>query len=177
VVLDPLRRDSLGVPRKREIGGVDLFQSTGGLDLQPVADILPPLQQIGMHFGEQLASGHLAGPDAPNLLAVTSPYYDNASGTNAGGVFLYAPDPEARPRLRAIVSPHDAHAMDQFGQSIAVGDVNGDDTDELVVGSPNATISVLTGYLVYPGRFRGPEAVIDTREQAGKMYVIFPGLP
>lgn len=177
VVVDPLQRDFQGVPRKREVGGVDLFEPAGGLAVRHVAELRPPFLQTGMHFGEQLDSGHLAGASGPNLLAVTSPFYDTAAGANTGGVFLFGPDPDGRPILRTVVTPHDPQQMDQFGQSIAIGDVNGDGRDELVVGAPNATISVITGYLVYPGRFRGTEVVVETREQAGKMYVIFPGLP
>jgi hypothetical protein len=177
ILVEPASRDFLGVPRKRETGAVDVFDGTGGLQVQAVAQLVPPTRETGLRFGSQLASGHLAGAGGPVFLAVGTPFYDSAAGPNAGAVFLYEPAPDGMPRYRATVTAPDEEALFQFGRAVAVGDADGDGGDELIVGAPDATIEVMTGVRIYPGRFRGPEAIIDTREQAGKVYVIFPGLP
>jgi len=177
ILVDPITRDYQGVPRKRATGGVDLYDGTGGLSFGLVAHVFPPVRQAGMQFGSQITAGRFGGASGPMYLAVAAPFYDTPEGANMGAVMLYEPGADGRPHYRTTLGAPDLAALDQFGQSVTAGDTDGDGGDEIVVGAPNATISVVSGYLVYPSRFREPEAIVETREQAGKVYVIFPGLP
>jgi hypothetical protein len=108
---------------------------------------------------------------------VSAPFYDTAAGPNAGAVFVYDGTGGPLPHYRMTITPPQEAALDQFGQVLEADDVNLDGTDEILASAPNASISQVIGYRVFPSRHRGPEPVIATAEHAGKVYVIFPELP
>lgn len=177
VISDPARRDLAAVPVKHETGGVDLYDGNGGFTVRHLGQVLPPVRQAGMRFGEHVVAARLHGPGAPPSLAVSAPFFDTAAGPNAGAVFVYDGTGGPLPRYRTTVTPPQEAALDQFGQALTSGDLNQDGNDELLVGAPNATISQVIGYDLFPSRHRGPQPIIATSEHAGRVYVIFPELP
>lgn len=177
ILVDPARRDLALVPLKHETGGVDLYDGDGGLTERHLGRVLPPVRQTGMRFGERIVAARLHGPDAPLSLVVSAPFFDTAAGPNAGAVFVFDGTGGPMPRYRMTITPPQEAALDQFGQALEAGDVDLDGTDEILASAPNASISQVIGYQVFPSRHRGPEPVIATSEHAGKVYVIFPELP
>jgi len=177
VLVDPTQRDLAGVSLKHETGGVDLYDGDGGFTVRHLGQVLPPIRQTGMRFGERMVAARLRGPAAAPALVVSAPFYDSSAGPNAGALFLFEGTGGPVPRYLMTVTPPTEAALDQFGQYLEAGDVNLDGTDELLASAPNASISQVIGYQVFPSRHRGPEPVIETSEHAGKVYVIFPELP
>jgi len=99
-------------------------------------------------FGAALAPlGDLDG-DGHDDFVVGAPF-DNAAGTLAGAVYVVSG------RDGSILRAHGAvAALDHFGSSVAVGDVDGDGTLDYVAGAPEASLNATAaGYVeVYSGQ-------------------------
>lgn len=179
VYVDPRIRDYLQAPYYRQMGSVELFDGGAGFTVQAIRRIFPPFRQIGMRFGHTLATGHYS-PDVPggDSLLVGAPYTDTAYGADGGAVFAYGNPAPGSLIFREMLLPFSGRPADFFGLSLASGDLDYDGIDELAVGAPNTSISILTGYAFYPGTIFNPprsEPIIETRKQAGAAYVIFQG--
>ncbi|MFQ5507950.1 MAG: hypothetical protein ACE5FN_01295 [Leptospirillia bacterium] len=176
VVDDPLRRDFLGRPYQLEIGQLFFYDGGTGFTVGVPHPISSPFRQANSQFGSKLDTAHLStDPAAPESLVVSAPFFDTEAGINAGALFTFTGTVNDPPRFHRIFTVPSGVPLELFGSSLAVGDLNRDGIDEIAAGAPDANISVLLGYRVYPGRFGGVETVIDMREQAGRVYVIFPG--
>jgi hypothetical protein len=176
VLIDPARRDLGLVPLKEETGAVELYDGDGGLTVRSLGPVLPPVRQAGMGFGEVMTTAHLHGPAAHPDLVVGAPFFDTSAGANAGAVFVFEAT-DTLPRYRMTITAPLEAALDQFGNTLEAGDLDLDGTDELLVSAPNADISQVIGYQIFPDRHRGPEPIISTAEHTGRVYVIFPELP
>ncbi len=115
----------------------------------------------GSRFGNALAIGDLNG-DAFADLAVGIPGPEGANGGRVD-VFLGGPGAPFRsgfppePDL-AITGPPDSA---NFGESIAIGDVDGDGSSDLVVGAPASASNAGRAYLLYGAPPRGPRLRTD----------------
>ncbi len=98
---------------------------------------------FGPYFGASLAVGDVNGDGFADLV-VGAPQYDysGAGGTHTGRIFVYFGS--ATFLSRALGTPGNADwsaqangdFLDDFGISVAVGDLNGDLLDDIVVGAP-----------------------------------------
>jgi hypothetical protein len=106
-------------------------------------------------FGAALAHGDVNGDGVEDVL-VGAPDNDTVSGNNSGAVYVfYGPVNEsdiaaesADVRLRGV------DESDHAGESVAAGDVDGDGTDDVVVGAPLndwGGASAGAAYVVYGG--------------------------
>ncbi len=98
--------------------------------------------QVGDLMGAALATGDLDG-DGHDDLAIGCPGQDVGRASNAGQVIAVAGSPEgvarrASRQVRAGVSDVTGRSErdDVFGAAVTIGDVTGDETDDLVVGVP-----------------------------------------
>ncbi len=134
----------------------DLFTSPGDVTIYGVDDT--------DRFPGSLASGDLNGDGIADLV-IGLPLGDGANNArpNCGEVYvvygrrvwdavldLKSADPAA---TNADVTIFGAATGDQFGRSVAVGDVNGDGIDDLAVGAPgwDSAPNAGSGYLFYGG--------------------------
>jgi len=139
----------------------------------------------GANFGATLAAGDFDG-DFFDDLVIGSPDA-SVDGRRAAGdlVVLYGSaagwDPEravAIDRDTPLV-PGDATARDRFGATLAVGDVDGDGTDDLVVGVPDQAVAALPGagaVLVFSGGRRGLRPRVVTELAPGMAPVGIPAI-
>ena len=84
-------------------------------------------------LGYDLAFGDV-NDDGVIDLAVGARAYDTFSYTNVGAVYLYIASNIGGPTLPGIITPDD-QSNEYFGSSVAMGDVNGDGYDDLLVGA------------------------------------------
>lgn len=107
------------------------ISSTSGSFAGPLRD--------GDRFGTALSSPGDLDKDGIPELAVGADL-DNDGGTDCGAAWILFLKPEGSVRTQAklsILSGLGLHSSDQFGASlVAPGDVDGDDTVDLVVGAP-----------------------------------------
>lgn len=91
-------------------------------------------------FSAVLSKGDFNG-DGIDDLVITSPYYSSTKGKNVGKVEIYfgnksfskiLSDPASKPDLTYL----GVTSSGQLGTSFATGDVNGDNIDDLIMGSP-----------------------------------------
>ncbi|MGV3620829.1 MAG: FG-GAP-like repeat-containing protein [Archangium sp.] len=154
---DGIEDVALGVPEsdlnRPQGGAVFIFKGTNdGLPSQPTWTI--PGSSDTAQFGSVMAAGDLDG-DGKADLAISAPG-DDVTIADSGAVYLYGIGPDGPRQLRA---PLTGLGRGNFGAALAIGDVDGDGDNDLVVGSPGADLGGFTA--------RG---VID-------IFVLQPGLP
>lgn len=109
-------------------GQVFLFP---GPHLMRVVTLQDPAPELDAYFGWSLATGDVNGDDLTDLV-VGARGSDLPGIANAGEVFVVlGPDLEA---VTTLVAPAPAEGA-LLGTSVAVGDVNGDRTDDVIVGA------------------------------------------
>jgi hypothetical protein len=133
--------------------------------------ISPPLPNaaISTLFGETanaktghaIASGDVNG-DGYQDLVVGAPYADlvPASGRLSGGVYLYLGRPEISHTLDlatgqanvTFYATPDTCTGEELGRSVAVGDLNGDGLDDIIMGSSYHGCSPIGAVYVWVGR-------------------------
>ena len=125
-----------------------LLTASGALFLEQGASGLPDLVETNDRFGNALASGDFDG-DGYGDLAIGAAEENFGAGTNAGIVMVVPGSPAGLVRAAAqLISQdfpgveEDTDTDDEFGRALAVGDVDGDGLDDLVVGLPGQTIGL-----------------------------------
>ena len=127
--------------------------------------IIPPPGESTGYFGEALAVGDVDG-DAKNEVLVGAPGSDIGSAKRGGVVFVFKFDGALSEfdfdRIIAAPSPRNG---DEFGRSVAVGDVTGDGVPDVVVGAIGRQVSKARNagaVLVFPGPIpTNPASVIE----------------
>ncbi len=113
-------------------------------------------------FGEAMAAGDFNG-DGREDLAVGASWVDAAGRADSGVVYLFLGTGAGFPSIdlatqSASVTVLGAQANQRTGSAVALGDLNGDGRDELIIGSPRAgaagRVNVILGTA-------SPGAVID----------------
>lgn len=127
-------------------GSSSLLTSSGALFLAQGASGMPDLGETNDRFGNALASGDFDG-DGYGDLAIGAAEENFGSSTNAGIVIVVPGSPSGLVRAAAQLISQDFPSVkedtdtdDEFGRALAVGDVDGDGLDDLVVGLPGQTI-------------------------------------
>ena len=133
---------ALGVPEsdlnRPQGGAVFIFKGTNdGLPSEPTWTI--PGQSDTAQFGSVMAAGDLDG-DGKADLAISAPG-DDVTIADSGAVYLFGIGPDGPRQLRA---PLTGLGRGNFGASLAIGDVDGDGDNDLVVGSPGADLGGFT---------------------------------
>lgn len=113
-------------------------------------------------FGEAIAAGDF-NDDGWDDLAVGASWVDAAGRADSGAVYLFLGTGAGFPSIdlatqSASVTVLGAQANQRTGSAIALGDLNGDGRDELIVGSPRA--GAAGRVYVIPGT-ASPNALID----------------
>jgi hypothetical protein len=129
-----------------------VYGSSAGLDPKGVRLIhantrgVPGRSEPGDRFGATLAAGDLDG-DGFSELAVGIPSEDVAGQANAGAVVVFSGGTGgletrggANLHQRRAVVEGSPHAGDLFGKALALGDLDGDGDDELIVGVPGEAV-------------------------------------
>lgn len=97
----------------------------------------------GEQFGAAIASGDING-DGVDDLVVGSPFHSSGGNTWDGMVSVYFGDTDVHKRLFDAevdypdVAIYGRYSGDQIGSSLAVGDFNDDDYDDVLIGAYNA---------------------------------------
>ncbi|HEY0697423.1 MAG TPA: FG-GAP and VCBS repeat-containing protein, partial [Micromonospora sp.] len=102
---------------------------------------IPGTSESGDEFGRALAAGDL-NSDGYDDLAVGSPGEAIGTTSRAGMIHVFLGGPDGIPATAVGLSqadaqvPGESEAGDEFGMSVAIGDVTGDGYGDLAVGSP-----------------------------------------
>jgi hypothetical protein len=143
-----------------------LGQVVGGvLGYSSGIPILPPAGESAGYFGEALAVGDIDGT-GDNEVIVGAPGADAGHAKRAGAVFVFKFDANSSSFVfdRTITAPS-PRGGDDFGRSVAVGEVTGDGYPDLVVGAMGRDQSKtrdVGAVLVFPGPVVGnPRGVIE----------------
>jgi hypothetical protein len=128
--------------------------SDGTLSYSDGIPILPPAGQSAGYFGEALAVGNIDG-GGDNEVLIGAPKADAGHSKRAGVVFVFKFDADSSSFAfdRVITAPS-PHSGDEFGRSVAVGDVTGDGLSDLAVGAMGRDQSKVRdpgAVLVFPG--------------------------
>jgi len=111
---------------------------------QSPAQIGPATPETGARFGDEMATGDVNGDGIADLV-VGVPYADVGGRRDAGQVVIYFGgrgfEGKAGATLQAPDPVDDAH----FGAVLALGNVGGDATTDILVGAPGATAGDQTG--------------------------------
>lgn len=135
----------LGLPGvMRDIGGIalcnptgnrfrDFYKPIGGHSNRQIQENF--LQGRGSYIGYAVASGYF-GPARKALIVASAPHFSNANG-HIGSVLLLDVTIGALSNSMTPVKVLEGHQIGAlYGASLLVVDVNGDDIDDLLVGSP-----------------------------------------
>ena len=160
---DGLSEILVGVPGQMT-GGATRAGKAVILSLDPQTSTLLPIQtftsanpQAFAAFGQAVAAGDLDGNGFLDLVVGSDedsmpqqPPPPLAGGTGAllqsGRVHVFQLDTNyALLHAESFVSP-DEEAFGRFGRALAVGDINDDGLDDVVVGSPGASFSGIQGH-------------------------------
>ena len=131
-------------------GSVSIFSGSGaGLNPTPTAYLTAPTPTSGDQFGFSMAAADFNG-DGRDDLAVNAINKAVAGLASAGAVLMYQGgaatpsglDPASPAQLDESSRhvPGTARALDQFGQALAAGDLNGDGLADLAVAAPGRTV-------------------------------------
>jgi FG-GAP repeat protein/hemolysin type calcium-binding protein len=93
-----------------------------------------PANQVGAWFGTTVASGDVNGDGYPDVV-LGAPRWDG-SATAEGRVYVYHGSATGLPSSPSTTRDPTDQANAWFGQSVAVGDVNGDGKSDVLVGAP-----------------------------------------
>jgi len=129
-------------------GSSSLLTSTGANWIEQGSAGVPDTRETNDRFGNALASGDFDG-DGYGDLAIAAAEEDYSGSADAGIVIVLEGSPaglvEATAQRLSQDLPgafEDTDPGDEFGRSLAAGDVDGDGVDDLVVGVPGQTIGV-----------------------------------
>lgn len=150
-----------------------------GLDPdEPDVDIdsskLIGVNEAGDHFGKQMVAGDFNG-DGYMDLAVGAPWEHDNAGVQTGAVYMFKGTASGLQVWTTLVPP-ESDGVGHFGLSLAMGDLDDDGADELVVGSPNASYNSTADagkVYVYGGRSTFPsvtDLVIQSPPQANAEF-------
>jgi hypothetical protein len=129
-------------------------------DINVIHQMYPPrlgVNALGDRFGAAVVSGDFDG-DGYDDLAVGAPG-EKAGGPAAGAVFVFKGTMNGLQPWRRLLAPTREDG-DEFGAALAVGRLDGDGQDDLLVGAPRIRAREgeprAGGVFVYYGRRRGP---------------------
>jgi hypothetical protein len=105
-----------------------------GADGSLLRTLNTPNPQAGANFGYSLAAGDVNG-DGKGDVAVGAPYEDVDPIADQGRAYVFSGDTGLLLFTLDLPTPN-AQAGADFGYSVAVGDVNGDDKADIAVGAP-----------------------------------------
>jgi len=106
------------------------------------ADVIISGGGADFRLGAAVAAGDINGDGKDDLVAA-APQADFPNGANGGEVYVFLGAASWAPRIDLAESAADVtiqaeHADDHLGTALAVGDVNGDSYDEILMGAPDA---------------------------------------
>ena len=152
-----------------EQGSVTFYLSSGGL---PFKTVITTFGWPGSHFGFSMANvGDVAGAGTGPVLAVGAPTASPRGHVGAGNITFFYPRTTFSGAPSAWING--THAGDELGFSLSgAGDVNNDNTDDIVAGAPYCNVGATGGgcaYVFYgasPHPHLVPDLVFDSA-QAG----------
>jgi hypothetical protein len=112
----------------------------------------------GTCFGNSLVSGNFNGDGYDDLVIADLDEIDtNTKGLHAGGIWIFSGGPDGL-QIDTVQHinqstegvPGSSEALDEFGGTLAAGDINGDGNDDLAIGVPNESLgsAVNTGGVI-----------------------------
>lgn len=153
--------ENVRVGGRRQAGEVFLFAGSRSFAGALTASFLSPTPQEGGAFGSSVAVGNINGDPFADII-VGAPNEDAGGAQNAGRAYVFFGSSTPDPTVDATLSQSVPLMSSGFGLAVTAGDVNGDGTDDVIVGTPHPRLT---------------RTLFSAQSDPGEVYIFLGGSP